>query len=460
MKLVKDVKRGFENRLHVLHVLHGKTLLVCAVVMCAAALVAQAPPVTATTAVIVERWAEAVRHHVPGKIDDALMFVETMTVDDRAQLLAGMPLFRDALGEKPTRISLAAQKRIVDLGNEIARGPGPVTFFDQAIMLHGDAAMVAVQHPELVPTPKASASQPPSSGAPLPTQQVLVLDGELVGATAPNWNWGFARGLISLQTPRVDTAFLATWFHATSTFLMSRRRYGDALVQLNAAMAVVPKDAAIRFDRAAYAEAQGLPESQVLLTAEDIAAQRAQLGPPMRNTLMAASDLAKRAGVRPANVENADAERLFRASLDVDSNFVEARVRLARLLQVRGRHAESAQELARALSSRERVDPVVAFYAHLFAGRADRALGRLDTAAAHFQDALALFPNAQSALLAASQTAVLRSDVEGALAPVRQLDVANAIADRRMDPWWTYSIGLGRDADALVAAMWAKARQP
>ena len=434
--------------------------LLCVVVFCAVTLTAQAPPVTATTTVAIARWVEAVQHHVPGQIDDALMSVERMTVDDRAQLLAGMSLFRDGLALKPIRISLAAQKRIVDLGNEIARAPGLIAFVDRAIMLHGDAAMVAVQHPELVLTPKASASQPLSSGAPLPTQQVLVLDGELVGATSTNWNWGFARGLISLQTPRVDTAFLATWFHATSTFLMSRRRYGDALVQLNAAMAVVPKDAAIRFDRAAYAEAQGLPESQVLLTAEDIAAQRAQLGPPMRNTLMAASDLAKRAGVRPANVENADAERLFRAALDVDSNFVEARVRLARLLEVRGRYAEAATELARALSSRERVDPVVAFYAHLFAGRADRALGKLDTAAAHFQDALALFPNAQSALLGASQIAVLRADVEAALGPVRQLEVANASADRRMDPWWVYSIGLGRNADALVAAMWAKARQP
>jgi tetratricopeptide (TPR) repeat protein len=289
---------------------------------------------------------------------------------------------------------------------------------------------------------------------------VIERDGELVGATASNWNWGVARGLISLQAPRPDTAFLTSWFHATSAFLMSRRRYGDARAQLDAAMAVVPKDAAIRFDRAAYAEMQGLPESQVLLSTEDIAAQRAMLGPPMRNTLMTQSDTARRTGVRQASVENADAERLFRSALDVDPDFVEARVRLARLLEVRGRHAEAAQELARALSSRERIDPVVAFYAHLFAGRVDRALGRLDTAAAHLRDALALFPNAQSALLGASQVAVLRSDVESALASVRQLEVANAGPDRRMDPWWVYSIGLGRNADALLAAMWANARQP
>lgn len=99
------------------------------------------------------------------------------------------------------------------------------------------------------------------------------------------------------------------------------------------------------------------------------------------------------------------------------------------------------------------------FFAHLFAGRVDRALGNLDTAATHFQDALALFPNAQSALLGASQIAVLRADVDGALGPIRQLEVSNARVDRGMDPWWNYSIGLGRNADALLADMWSKARQ-
>jgi tetratricopeptide (TPR) repeat protein len=241
---------------------------------------------------------------------------------------------------------------------------------------------------------------------------------------------------------------------------MSRRQFGDARAQLGAAAVLVPNDPLVLFDRANYAEMQGMPESQILLSAEDIAAQRATLGPPMRNTLMAQSDAAKRTGVRPANVENAEAERLFRSALAIDPRLVEARVRLARLLQDRGRHAEAAAELALSLSSPERSDPVVTFYAHLFAGRTDRALGRLETAAAHFQDALALFPNAQSALLGASQIAVLRADVEAALGALRQLDVSNASADRRTDPWWAYSIGLGRNADVLLAAMWANARRP
>jgi len=286
--------------------------LLSVVVLSAVTLTAQALPVTDSTALEIVRWVDAVRHHAPGQIDDALMSIEKMSVDDRAQVRAGMDLFLTGLSQKPARISFAAQKRIVDLGNDLARNPGAETFVDRAIMLHGDAAMVAIDRPEFVPSNLALVAQ--SARSPGAVEQVLERDGELVGTTAPNWNWAFARGLIALRPPQADTAFLARWFHATSTFLMSRRHYGDAQTHLIAAAVVVPKDAMIRFDRAAYAELMGLPESQVLLTTEDIALQRASQGSLMRGTLMSRSDAAKRAGVRPASVENAEAERLFRAA--------------------------------------------------------------------------------------------------------------------------------------------------
>ncbi|MBP6715866.1 MAG: hypothetical protein KA205_03325, partial [Acidobacteria bacterium] len=149
---------------------------------------------TASTAVAITRWVDAVNHHVPGQIDDALMSIEKMTADDRAQLLAGLPLFRDGLSQKPTRVSLAAQKRIVDLGNEVARDPGITSFVDRAIMLHGDAAIIAVQRPEIGQTPTIGPVLP-RAGPVSPTQQVLERDGELVGVAASNWNWGFARSL-------------------------------------------------------------------------------------------------------------------------------------------------------------------------------------------------------------------------------------------------------------------------
>ena len=430
----------------------------CAVALCAATIAAQTSPITPLTAVAVERWAEAVTHHVPGQVDDALMLIEGLTADDRTQISSGMNLFRDALAQKPTRVRSGAERRIVDLGAGLAQHPGLTRFVDLAIVLHGDAAIVAVQHPDVVPVAVRLTSRQQRTA--IPSQQALERDGELVGATESNWNWAFARDLVSLRTPGSDASFLATWFHATSAFLMSRRQYGDARNQLDAAAAVVPNDARIRFDRACYFEMQGLPESQVFLSVEDIVAIRARQGTNMRNNLMTKSEAAKRTGVRPANIENADAERLFRSALDIDPGLLEARVRLARLLGARGRQREAAEELTRVLSIREQPDPVVTFFAHLFSGRVNRALGKLDTAAADFREALALFPNAQSALLGLSQVAVLRSDVTGALAPIRQLEVSTTPRDRSLDPWWNYSVGLGRTADALLAEMWSTVRRP
>jgi Flp pilus assembly protein TadD len=77
-----------------------------------------------------------------------------------------------------------------------------------------------------------------------------------------------------------------------------------------------------------------------------------------------------------AEKTNGEAERLYRRSLAVDPLLIEVRVRLARLLDLRGRDEEAAAELETALSG----EPIgeVAFYAHLIAGRVAQDLGRFD----------------------------------------------------------------------------------
>jgi tetratricopeptide (TPR) repeat protein len=145
---------------------------------------------------------------------------------------------------------------------------------------------------------------------------------------------------------------------------------------------------------------------------------------------------------------NADAEALFRQAIDADGSLVEARVRLGRLLLIRGRDAEAATMLAQAVTA-ARV-PAVAYLAHLLAARADTRLGRLDEADAHTDAALALFPGAQSAIIAKSYAALQRADAAGALDPINQL----AQRDSRVpphDPWSEYYLGAGRDSTALLS---------
>jgi tetratricopeptide (TPR) repeat protein len=91
----------------------------------------------------------------------------------------------------------------------------------------------------------------------------------------------------------------------------------------------------------------------------------------------------------------------------------------------------------------------------MMAGRASRVLGRYEAAATHFTEAIALFPNAQSALMAASHLSMARADADAALAALDQLSKLDDDAPFNRDPWWSYRWCAGRDTDALLAPMWA-----
>jgi hypothetical protein len=118
---------------------------------------------------------------------------------------------------------------------------------------------------------------------------------------------------------------------------------------------------------------------------------------------------------------------------------------------VRGRHEQSASELD--LVFAQKPTGVVAFYAHLFAGRAAASIGRHEQAAAHFTAASALFPDAQSARLASSRHALLQADVQASMVAIGRLGSRSLNEDS--DPWWQYGMGAGRDADLLLKNMWA-----
>ncbi len=155
-------------------------------------------------------------------------------------------------------------------------------------------------------------------------------------------------------------------------------------------------------------------------------------------------------GLPGTDAANREAERLFRHTLDVDPNFVEARVRLGRLLELRGRFNDADIELRRALVSREIVpDRMLTYYAQLFAARAARGLGQDSAAVVHLGAALSLFPDAQSAIVARSQVALAAGDETNALAPLRRLETGDA--NTRPDPWWLYDQGPGRNADRALA---------
>jgi tetratricopeptide (TPR) repeat protein len=150
-----------------------------------------------------------------------------------------------------------------------------------------------------------------------------------------------------------------------------------------------------------------------------------------------------------------EAEALFRRLLEIKPGHAEARLRYGRVLGELGKRQESAAELRRAVA--DLTDAPLRYYANLFLGAAEEALGDRDAARVAYEQAAEGFPMAQSPLLALSQLARRSGDRRGALRAIDRL-FALAPEDRgeRDDPWWWYYVAQARDADALLEAM----RQP
>ena len=81
--------------------------------------------------------------------------------------------------------------------------------------------------------------------------------------------------------------------------------------------------------------------------------------------------------------------------------------------------------------------------------RQSGALDRLAQAADTIAPRCALYPEAQSALVGASQVALLQGDSDRAMEAVRMLQSIGDDPARGTDPWWHYRMGAGYKADPL-----------
>ena len=420
----------------------------------------QAREIDYATVAAFEQWVGSVQHHVPGSADEALTQTAQLTFEQRGLLDEGMSLFLNALRGRSPRATTAAAKHLFKLAREAGAG-NPNVFLKRAAVLHGDAAMVraaqAGDMTELAPEERGG------TGSPIFPKGVLVLDddGESRGQKMRDWHWVFARSLIDLMSPRSEhLPFIAAWYHATTAQMFRDGAYGEATFHLEHAQPLLPDNAAVIFDIACLSEVDGLPIFQQTLSDAELDAMRRRLGPTTGKMITNGRGfviIPALAAIPPVEIANADAERLFRRALQIDPSLTEAHARLARLLTVRGRHAEALNEATAALAAKP--DPVLTFLAHIFAARATRALGRLEDAADHYAKARALFPGAQSAAIGASQVALLRADVSGATAAIRQLGERESKPDFESDPWWGYRLGAGRTSKALLDAMWKTVAQ-
>ena len=150
------------------------------------------------------------------------------------------------------------------------------------------------------------------------------------------------------------------------------------------------------------------------------------------------------------------AERICRDLLARDPGMAEARLRLGRVLQLRGKPELALPELDRVASTSD--DGRLRYLAHLFMGELHRRRGRLSEAQQEFAKALEAWPGGQAGALSLGE--ILHSLGERAEAAAA---VQAAIEDRRElmfpDPYRTYYSGNRTEQRLLLEKVKAMVRR-
>src|SRR3954471_4969159 len=297
-------------------------------------------------------------------------------------------------------------------------------------ILHSDVAMLA---PLTMNAPGEV-----RSAAGFERLRMGISDGQEVDLHASAGHWEVARMLLDgVAPPGADRAapgkdaMVRQWYRATAAWMQLREDHDK--MHLDRARALFPPDADILFLSGCQRETYGGAAIQT-------AVRSAVLPPGVTLDVLSERD------------EWREAEAFFHRALEIRPNFGEARLRRGRVLGALGRHAEAVAELRRALG--DLADPQLLYYAELFLGAAEEALGNRDAARVAYEQAAAHFPRAQSPLLALSQLARRYGDRGGALRAIERLFALSADErDPHDDPWWWYYVAQAADADDLIAAM-------
>jgi tetratricopeptide (TPR) repeat protein len=264
---------------------------------------------------------------------------------------------------------------------------------------------------------------------------IIVKDGryERPGDVVSHWETG--RLLLDLIVPSTSGDDLARlWYKATGAYLISTLTFSEAEPHLKRGRALFDPDADLAYLTGLMNEYYASPRLQGFADS---------LTTPVRS---------RQYGLEPAHVHLKEAEVLFRRAVELRSDWGEARVRLGRVVGLLGRHEEAAAELEVALTCVGDA-PELEYFAQLFLGDEQQALGHRQAAVERYTRAAALFPGAQSPYLALAQIARRYGDRTNALRAANQLLMLPGDATQRGDPWWTYLLLPSSDADALLRTL-------
>ena len=357
-----------------------------------------------------------------------------MSFEDRSELYAGVGLFFAVLKDQACRhIERGPEAGRASSGATRDSIPAPTAFLKRAAVLHSDAAIYndypmvragriphrrrspgAAVHPLLFESP-AHARQgrrDPRAG-----------ESRTGTGRSPGACWTCSRP--SLLTIRSSS----TWYHATSALHARKRsvRRSDAALAASR-RSCCPTMRTMLFDRAVTPEIHGTAEEP------GAAVGRRYLPaavPPHWSAYPAADG--RRRGRARHSAGGGD-QRGSRAIVPAGSRSIRTTSRRASAWRGCSNCASATTRRRRNWPRRWRRNPPVSSRITRIsspAARRRRSDGST-SAMAHYREASALFPGAQSALLAESQAALLGADVPATLAPIEHLDQSSTARD----PWW------------------------
>ncbi len=268
--------------------------------------------------------------------------------------------------------------------------------------------------------------------------QVVVEDGRPRGVRYGTMHWEIGRRLLDDLAPAPGADSDARlWYRSVSAYLLRTGSFPEARKHIEKARQIFADDPAFLLDSGRLHEVFSSPGIQAAMDEQRAAESRA------------GRVLVPEVGTRRLELERA--EREFRQALVLAPDETEGRIRLGRILGELNRHEEAAAELIRALGASP--DGKQLYYAELFLGREQQALGAHAEALGHYENAAELYPNAQAPRLAAGQLAREGGDRARALRELRSLTDRSPAYFARIDPWWEYYECHRDDAERLMSRM-------
>lgn len=363
----------------------------------------------------VKDWRIAVMEHSPGKPDQAAAAIGSWPSYD---LEAVLKFIAKLASQSASSIKRARNpiRRMLDLSDQEIKQGDLSRILIKGALLHTDIALLELNRGNYQHKPEGIEGIG------------FFADGRVV-FQPQQFSWQYARRLIDLipRSPSHD-ALIRQWYTATTAHMQSRRLLGYAGQNLKRALDRFPSDEKLLFYAGVLHETWASPVNQNPLL-------------PRGATVSF--------GSRDAELRLA--RQYFEKALERNPGLAEARLRLGRVTGLQGNHRKAIAELQTAAASL--ADPQHLYYASLFLGREYSMTVQAQAAREQYERAAALYPSAQSPLLAISQLAFDGSDTEGALRALQRV-FALQVKDRwNDDPWWVYDIAHFRNAPELVDGM-------